>query len=250
MLSSCGGTTREDILGQDGSNPGNAGEGGTDSVSGGSSGSGGSSQAGGSAGTGTYDGSGGTSGGAGGTASGDGGTTAGTGGNGECAPSGDPGGASAPAFDGGLPENLISDPSFESGHAGWVGQGSPTIVDVDEHPHTGLRCLRATNRAQSWMGPLLPIGSLVTGGASYEASAWVRLSADAQVSLTLKEECAGEATTFSSLHFDTATGCDWRRLSGQFVAPSCTLTHLDLVIEGASAGVDIFVDDVALVTVD
>jgi hypothetical protein len=101
------------------------------------------------------------------------------------------------------------------------------------------------------MGPLLPLSALVTGGSSYEVSAWVRVSLEHQpVDVVLKTVCQGEAAMFTFIATQVASVCDWTRLSGPFEAPSCTLTSLDLVIEGASSGVDIFVDDVALVAAD
>lgn len=250
LLSGCGGSAREDILGLGGSTAGGAGAG--VSGGGGSRDSGSAAGAAGSGGLGPEGGAGGSVGGAGGSVGGDGGATAGSGPNEECVPSGAPGDVGAPALDGGLPENLIPDPSFESGHVGWVGLGTPAIVDVSEHPHTGLKCIGATHRSQVWMGPMLPIDSLVTGGTSYDVSAWVRVSAEPElVNLVLMTSCQDDAqTTFSTLDTAIAAVCDWTRLSGRFVAPSCALTGLDIFMDGAPAGVDIFVDDVALVAVD
>jgi hypothetical protein len=91
---------------------------------------------------------------------------------------------------------------------------------------------------------------LVTAGTSYDVSAWVRVSAESQVNVLVKQACQGEATTFLTLDARAATTCGWTLLRGQFEAPSCTLTDLGLVIEGANSGVDIFVDDVALFAID
>lgn len=121
LLSGCDGSTREEILGLGGSTAGGTGAG----VSGG----GGARDSSGAADGGGGSGGQGAEGGAGDTASGDGGSTAGTGPNGTCVPRGDPGDAGAAALDGGSPENLIPDPSFESGHVAWVGLGTAAVSD-------------------------------------------------------------------------------------------------------------------------
>jgi hypothetical protein len=39
-------------------------------------------------------------------------------------------------------------------------------------------------------------------------------------------------------------------LQGELTAPSCTLDSLDLLIEGPAAGIDFYVDDVALIAAE
>ena len=88
-------------------------------------------------------------------------------------------GGSGPIDAGAPTDNLIPDPSFESGHSGWTVLGSPTLVDVEGEAHSGLHCLAATNRSQPWMGPRRPVNSLVTAGARYGVSARVRIRTEA-----------------------------------------------------------------------
>lgn len=229
LLSSCGGTAREDLLGeQGGSTLGGAGDGG--SMSGWSGGP----HSGGSAGTATAGGSGGAS------SAGAAGTTH-AGGAGE---------GGSEAIDARPPDgNLIPEPSFESGHSGWTAFGPSTIVDVEGSAHTGLKCIAATNRAAPWQGPMFAVDSVVAGGTSYEASAWVRVTeGNVMTHLTLRTLCEGMTDSYTAVA-GSLVGDEWTLLTGTFTAPTCTLDALDLFIEGPPAGVDIFVDDVELVAV-
>jgi hypothetical protein len=161
---------------------------------------------------------------------------------------GDDGHGGSQAIDPGLFEgNLITDPSFEAGHSGWAPFGTLTIVDVEGDAHGGLKYIAATNRSQQWMGPDLAVDSLVTGGTSYEVSAWARVTGEnLPTNLTLRSSCEGNPdTTYTVLASDTV-GDEWTLLTGTFAAPTCALLELDILVEGPPAGVDIFVDDVAL----
>ena len=68
---------------------------------------------------------------------------------------------------------LFPDPSFEAGHAGWLGFGDSRITDVLE-AHTGHRAILSTNRNATWEGPIYDILPLVVPAQPYAISAWVR----------------------------------------------------------------------------
>jgi hypothetical protein len=150
--------------------------------------------------------------------------------------------SSAPA-----PE-LIPDPSFEGGHAGWMGFGDSHIIDVAD-AHSGGRSIMATNRQWTWEGPGYDIRSLVIAGEPYAVSAWVRNEFDSDsIILTLKTQCSGEET-YTRLA-TRAVGADWMSIDASFFAPACAelevLEELVIYVEGPAAQKNLLLDDVSL----
>ena len=143
---------------------------------------------------------------------------------------------------------LIPNPGFESGHAGWMGFGDSRIIDVAE-AHSGGRSILATNRQWTWEGPGYDIRTLVNTGKPYAVSAWVRneFGSDSII-LTLKTQCSG-AATYTRLA-TRAVGAEWLRIDASFFAPSCAdteeLEELVLYVEGPAAYKNLLVDDVSL----
>jgi len=144
--------------------------------------------------------------------------------------------------------NAVANPGFETGDtSGWVTWG-PTIAVTTAAAHSGVDSAIVTSRTQTWMGPVLPLSSIVQPGATYAASAWVQIggsSADA-VSLTLKTSCIGVADSYQTLGSGTATSTRWAELDGTFTVPLCQISELDLYVEGPQPGVNLLVDDVAV----
>jgi carbohydrate binding protein with CBM4/9 domain len=208
-----------------------------------------------------------------GVGAGQGGTQAGSGGV-----AGDGQGASGPIGNGGAggsagnagagagePENLIVNPSFEAGHANWIGFGNSTILDVIGGAHSGDQCIASMNRTQSWEGPSFDALSIVTPGQVYQVGAWVRLdagtpngAADAgsedagppvvapqAVALSFKSLCEGAPEVYTPI-ISMAVGPTWRLLQARLTVPSCTLNELRIYFEGPAPGTVFYVDDVSL----
>ena len=211
-----------------------SGQGGTAGGSGnaGQGSSSGSSGAGSSVGSG---GAGGTPGSAGAVGTGDGGT----GGVGAAA------GAAGTPGDAGADPSLVSDPGFESGVAGWVALGSVTITWEVESPHAGTHCLRASSRGNDWAGPSYSLRDVITPGASYRVSAWMRTAdADQVIKVTAKTVCSGDSSgTYTEVVSLSTAQDSWQSYTGQFVAPTCALDEFRLYVEGPPAAEDIFLDD-------
>jgi carbohydrate binding protein with CBM4/9 domain len=204
---------------------------------------------------------------------GQGGTQAGSGGvggNGGASGSIDQGGAAGSSGNAGAgagePENLIVNPSFEAGHANWIGFGNSTILDVLSGAHSGDQCIASTNRTQSWEGPSFDALSIVTPGQVYQMGAWVRLdagtpngaagdagSADAgtpvvapqAVALSFKSLCEGAPEVYTPI-ISMAVGTTWRFLQARLTVPDCTLNELRIYFEGPAPGRVFYVDDVSL----
>lgn len=147
----------------------------------------------------------------------------------------------------GVAPNLIANASFETGSDGWFGFGIPS-VDTSRRNHTGEQGGRATGRADTWQGPATDVTSLVQAGWVYDASAFASVSGSsaANVNLTAKITCEGEASQFVPLASASVNRHRFTELAGALSLPLCTLTEVVLYLEGPAAGVDILVDDVAL----
>jgi len=145
-------------------------------------------------------------------------------------------------------QNLIANPDFESGTtSGWFGFGSPTVTATTAQAHGGHWSAIATNRTATFMGPGYDLLSVASPG-DYTATAWVRLdgAAASQVFMTGKITCSGAADQFVRIGTADATDTAWTQLTGTLTVPSCPLAGLIVYFEGPAAGVNEYIDDVAL----
>ena len=89
----------------------------------------------------------------------------------------------------------------------------------------------------------------MASGISYDASAWVRVDEgeDQPVNITVyTHDADGDHWTWVA--WDTTSAGEWTELSGTWTpAPSGDLTSVRIYVEGPPVGVDLYVDDVALV---
>jgi GH35 family endo-1,4-beta-xylanase len=144
--------------------------------------------------------------------------------------------------------NLIANADFESGStSGWFGFGSPTLTATTAQAHGGHASVLATNRTASFMGPAVDIAATASPGV-YQASAWVRIDgvAASQVFMTAKITCTGATDQFMRIGAADATDSAWTQLTGTLTVPSCPLSGLVVYFEGPAAGVNEYIDDVAL----
>jgi len=147
-----------------------------------------------------------------------------------------------------VPPELLPNPGFENGHAGWMGFGNSRIIDAAD-AHSGSRSILSTNRQWTWEGPGYDIRSLVVTGKAYAVSAWVRneFGSDSII-LTLKTQCSGEET-YTRLA-TRAVGAQWMSIDASFFAPACApsevLDELVIYVEGPAANKNLLVDDVSL----
>jgi GH35 family endo-1,4-beta-xylanase len=148
--------------------------------------------------------------------------------------------------------NLLTNPGFEDGTAGWTPFGPCQVATSAAEAHGGALAGLATGRAEPWMGPARDLRGVLAAGASYRIAAWVRLAAAGAepVRLTLKQADDAGAR-YWSIDAWTARGDRWIELSGAFtLRASGTPTELTLYVEGPAAGVDLLVDDASLVALD
>jgi GH35 family endo-1,4-beta-xylanase len=147
-----------------------------------------------------------------------------------------------------LGPEVIANRGFELDAAGWFGFAGASVSSTTAQVHSGARSIVATGRTQTFQGPgtdLLAAGAQL--GATYRASAWVRIAGAAlsPVSMTLKSTCNG-TSNFQRIGITTANDLGWSLLTGTIVFPDCAATELTAYFENPPAGVDIYVDDVSL----
>ncbi len=141
--------------------------------------------------------------------------------------------------------NLLSNPGFEDGTTGWEAWGGQ-ISAVADPAHSGGFSGRVTGRTEDWNGGVRDILALVDAGKTYQASAWATTSGSGQkVALTVQAVCGG-TEDYISVASSSASSGTWAQLRGTFTVPSCSLQSLTLYVEGPSAGIDLFIDDMSL----
>lgn len=145
-------------------------------------------------------------------------------------------------------DNMLTNSGFEDGTEGWTPFGSSQIDTTSDHVHSGDNALAITGRLESWQGAGINLINLVTAGTTYRVSAWVSLDADqsSTIRLTLKR-VDGAGTKYTTVSSSKVMGPEWVQLAGEFKAEvTGELKELTLYFEGPGAGIDIYVDDVAL----
>jgi endo-1,4-beta-xylanase len=152
-----------------------------------------------------------------------------------------------PADPPGTPPNLIANSSFEIGVDGWT-TGAGRLSVSRRTAHTGESSARVTGRTATSQGAVFDALSVTAAGASYDVSARARIAGAASdtVTLTATTRCAGGAESVATLATATATRTGWTELVGELAVPDCVAEHVSLSVSGPAAGIDLFVDDVAL----
>lgn len=147
----------------------------------------------------------------------------------------------------GGPPNLIANGSFEIGSDGWVASGG-RLSTSRRTAHTGERSARVSDRTEISHGAVYDALSVASRGATYDVSAWVRISRAASdgVALTVTTRCTGAEATVAALATGTATDAGWLQLAGEVTIPDCVADEIAVSVSGPAAGVVLHVDDVAL----
>lgn len=148
------------------------------------------------------------------------------------------------------PANLIGNPSFETGHGGWIPMGASTLVDVSTGAHSGDKCVLSSGRTDAWMGPGYTAAiSLLTPGNNYLMSAWLRMVTNPEnAQLTLKHDC--DANPQYTPVTNVLIGTEWTKIEGVLRVPDCDLVELTPYFEGPPPNVEFWLDDVSITLVE
>lgn len=145
---------------------------------------------------------------------------------------------------------------FEDGALqGWIPRGPVTLTNTDEVPaHGGTRSLKTTGRTAGFNGPSLNAFGLLTKGATYQVTAWLRLiagEAPTQIRVTMQRTVSG-GNSFDSIASSSATGVTdaaWLQLSGLYSFGGDDPSALLLYIESSSATASYYMDDFSIVKI-
>ncbi|WP_196250734.1 endo-1,4-beta-xylanase [Cellulomonas sp. JZ18] len=148
---------------------------------------------------------------------------------------------------------------FEDGTLqGWgprdAGSGAPTVEVVDEG-HESDHAARISDRASQGSGLQHPVAGVLTEGAQYEVSAWIRFEGEpGEVTLSYRQVQGGAEKFGPLVSFTQVPGTDWTQVTGSFTLPAGTQ---DIYFETAWEGDGVpgntstfLVDDIVVDEVD
>lgn len=147
-----------------------------------------------------------------------------------------------------LGPNLVTNPGFEDGTAGWVAWGGAAIATTTENVHAGQFSGVVTGRTETWQGGVWELGNALPTGARHQVGLFGRIggAASANGNLTAQVRCAGEADQFRQLASATLVEAEWTALTGTLEVPDCALEGIAIYLEGPPAGVSVFMDDLSV----
>ncbi len=148
--------------------------------------------------------------------------------------------------------NLLANGGFELGNtSGWTTWGN-TIATTTTLKRTGVYSGLVANRTADWQTVVVNALPLVTTGKTYRFSAWVRLAAGTDSSVTLwVAKTDASPRNYTSLQLVTGKAGEWTQLSGEFTyAPTGTATELSIYFQCADATRNLYVDDAEFGLVD
>ncbi|MFB0524364.1 MAG: carbohydrate binding domain-containing protein [Phycisphaerae bacterium] len=147
--------------------------------------------------------------------------------------------------------NLLTNPGFEYGNTeGWTAWGCD-LSATREQVHTGNYSVRASNRSQSWQGPLQSMLGKMEPGKTYRITGWVRLqnASEDRIGMTVNQTDSN-GTQYNGIHWSTGYNDRWIELQGTFTLNvTGSLTALNLYFEGPAPGVNFYLDDAEIVAV-
>ncbi|TFV53243.1 HYR domain-containing protein [Blastococcus sp. TF02A-35] len=138
---------------------------------------------------------------------------------------------------------------FESGLQGWGPRGDAKVEVVTSDAHGGAQSLLATNRLQSWQGPVLDLTKSVAVGKTVQVSLWAKLApgqGSASLLASVQRDRAGAATGYDNVAGASAVVTDaaWVQLKGTYTL-GAPVDKAQLYVEG-TAGASFLIDDVTV----
>jgi hypothetical protein len=141
--------------------------------------------------------------------------------------------------------NILNNPGFESGTAGWIARNCSISAVTSPAPHSGTYCARAYNRTATWQGIQQDVRDEMVIGESYTVSGWVRTNTSASSTIHITfQQTDDNGTNYYWAANGTASNSGWVQVSGSFtLSVTGTLTGLLVYVEGPGSEIDIYVDD-------
>ncbi|BFY97338.1 hypothetical protein BsWGS_00378 [Bradybaena similaris] len=151
-------------------------------------------------------------------------------------------------------QELLTNPSFETGVNGWSGDGFTLQTDSSTF-HEGAFSALCTGRSQTWQGPAQAI--TLTPGHRYEFSAYIQIIDDSPgraaqpvyVRITSSFSNGTKTVLELATRLRVRPNDAWVHLGGTFLYPNNPYTGAILSVEGPAAGVSYYFDDTSLVEI-
>ena len=144
---------------------------------------------------------------------------------------------------------------FEDGTPqGWIPRGPVTLTNSTDFAHGGTQSLLTTGRTAGFNGPSLNVLGTLTKGATYQVSAWVRLTTGTpatQVKITVQRTLAS-GNQFDTVAQSAATGVTdaaFVQLTGLYAFSGDDPSALLLYVESSSATASYYLDDFSIVKI-
>jgi GH35 family endo-1,4-beta-xylanase len=146
--------------------------------------------------------------------------------------------------------NIIANGTFESGTSGWYSWNGGAATQASDRFHGGSKSLKISPRTSDAPAATSLMG-LVKAGTNYPLNLWVSLAytdgttAAKSLHVTQAATCQETGTSYNWIGgpVNVSDGATWTQIAGTVAVPNCTLTAIQIFVEGA-AGADLYVDDV------
>ncbi|HKO46942.1 MAG TPA: endo-1,4-beta-xylanase [Polyangiaceae bacterium] len=151
-------------------------------------------------------------------------------------------------------KNVVANGTFESGTSGWYTWNGGVVSAATDRAHGGTQSLLVASRANN-APAATDLTSVVKAASNYPLSLWASIrnldGSSQAIHVTQATSCRAADGTVSTSYawiagpvtLSGGAPASWSQLSGTVSVPNCTLTQLQLFVEGA-AGADLYVDDV------
>jgi hypothetical protein len=146
--------------------------------------------------------------------------------------------------------NIIANGTFESGTNGWYSWNGGAAALATDRFHSGANSLKISPRTTDAPAATSLMG-LVKPGTNYPLNLWVSLgftdgsTAAKSLHMTQATTCSETGTSYNWIGgpVSVSDGPTWTQISGTVAVPNCTVTGIQIYVEGA-VGADLYVDDV------
>jgi endo-1,4-beta-xylanase len=146
-------------------------------------------------------------------------------------------------------QTTIFSSDFEDGTTqGWGPRGPVLVTASTDVANGGVYSLKTTGRTAAWNGPSLNVFPLLSTGATYQITGYVRLMAPVQAPLkfTVQRTTAGATSYDQVVPLTDVTDSAWVKLQGTYSFPTDT-TALSLYLESSDETAAYYLDDFSII---
>jgi len=145
--------------------------------------------------------------------------------------------------------NLLSNADMEGGTSGWSVFGAGSVASDTSVVHGGTHSLLRTGRTASWNGPSQSVTSVLTNGASFTTSVWMRTQSGTPTGEVTLQLTANGTTSFVNLAQGAVNASGWTQLTGtKTVSWTGTLSSATLYVETVAGTDNFYIDDASFVS--